>query len=139
MNVEIINAALKEIGVSEIRGRHHEARILQYFEAIGKGWVRDDETAWCAAFVNFILSECDYKGTGELNARSFMSLGHDTKTPSMGDIVVFWRESKDSWKAHVAFFIREDATHIYCLGGNQSNKVSIAKYPKYKLLSYRRI
>lgn len=139
MKTRIINTALNEIGVSEIRGSKHEARILEYFDEIGHDWVKTDETAWCAAFANFILKECGYEGSGKLNARSFLEVGEETKIPDMGDIVVFWRESKESWKGHVGFYIREDEEYIYCLGGNQSNKVGIDRYPKYRLLEYRTI
>ncbi len=139
INTEIITAALNEIGVTEKPGEKHNPRILEYFEEIGHSWVDDDETAWCAAFANFILKVAGYEGSGKLNARSFLDVGHQTKTPAIGDVVVFWREKPSSWKGHVAFFIRETDKHIYVLGGNQKNKVCIQAYPKSKLLEYRRV
>lgn len=139
MNKAIIEAALNEIGVSEKKGSRHEDRILEYFKGAGYSGIKDDETAWCAAFANFILKQCGIKGSGKLNARSFMNVGTPCAEPKMGDIVVFWRESRDSWKGHVGFYIREDEKYIYCLGGNQNNKVGIDRYPKYRLLSYRSV
>jgi hypothetical protein len=56
--------------------------------------------------------------------------------PQLGDIVVFWREKKDSWKGHVGFYINETNTHINVLGGNQNNMVCIKPYPKSRLLQY---
>ncbi|MCB1713295.1 MAG: hypothetical protein KDH96_12745, partial [Candidatus Riesia sp.] len=65
--------------------------------------------------------------------------GTPVTEPKIGDIVVFWRGTRDGWQGHVAFYIREDADGIFVLGGNQSNQVCIAEYPKNQLLGYRRI
>ena len=40
---------------------------------------------------------------------------------------------------HVAFYVGETATQIKVLGGNQSNSVSVANYPKSRLLGFRRV
>jgi hypothetical protein len=38
---------------------------------------------------------------------------------------------------HVGFYVRETAKYVYVLGGNQSNKVSIAGYDKARIIAYR--
>jgi hypothetical protein len=45
--------ACKHYGLKEIRGEEHNPVILKFFKEIGHSWVQDDETAWCAAFVNY--------------------------------------------------------------------------------------
>jgi len=97
------------------------------------------DMAWCAGFVNAVLNGVDRKGTGKLNARSFLNWGKSVSEPQEGDVVVFWRESKSSWKGHVGFFAGfDDDGDILVLGGNQNNSVSIKSYDKDRLLGYRR-
>jgi uncharacterized protein (TIGR02594 family) len=134
-----INIALKEYGVKEILGSNDNTRILNYFKEIGHSWVKNDETAWCSAFANWVALKSGCKTSGKLNARSWLEVGSKTESPKIGDIVVFWRESKTSWKGHVGFFIKETDKHIYVLGGNQNNEVNITPYRKDRLLEYRNI
>jgi len=137
MKTEIINNALEEIGKKEIVGAKHNPRILQYFKTVGHSWVKNDETAWCAAFVGFILEKSGINSTKKLNARSYLKFGESTSNPTKGDIVVFWRNGKNSAYGHVAFFIRQTKNWIWVLGGNQNNEVNISKYHKTRLLDYR--
>lgn len=131
--------ALQEYGVKEIVGSKHNPRVLEYFAKVGHSWVKDDETSWCAAFVGFCLETAGMKSTRALNARSYLNIGTPTTKPEVGDIVVLWRNSPTSWEGHVGFFIKETPTGILILGGNQSNQVFIAEYPKNQLLGYRSI
>lgn len=129
--------ALGEYGVKGIPGTTHNADILTYFRAPGFKWVKDDETAWCAAFVNWAFWKAGLKVPGTLAARSFLTVGKRTLAPKLGDLVVFWRVSKDSPYGHVGFFVRETKDAIYVLGGNQSNAVNITAFPKSQVLDYR--
>ena len=138
MRYEIINAALNEIGVIEQAGSEaNSPRILEYFKEIGHSWVKTDETAWCSAFVNYIAKVTGHEYSGKLDARSWLDIGIETGTPEIGDVVIFWRVDIDSWKGHVAIFIKKDANGVWVLGGNQNNQVCIAHYPGYRLLGYR--
>ena len=135
-----LDKALSQYGIKEVTGAKDNPEIIKYFDALGfDGEKLKDETSWCAAFANWVLKECDLPYQKTLNARSFLKLGEEVFTPRIGDVVVFWRESRSSWKGHVAFFIKETNEHVYVLGGNQGNKVGINAYRKERLLSYRRI
>lgn len=133
--------ALEEYGVEEVVGGQHNERILQYFHEIGHKWVTTDETAWCSAFANWCCKETGYESSGKLNARSWLNVGQETKEPEVGDVVVFWRESPESWKGHVAFFVGYNTSKslIYVLGGNQQNQVKISGYKASQLLSFRKL
>lgn len=137
----LINIALGEYGITETKGPTHNKRILEYFKEIGHTWVKNDETAWCSAYANWVALKAGYKNSGKLHARSWLQVGNIITKPSVGDIVVFWRESKYSWKGHVGFYIGHstDKKLIYCLGGNQRNQVNIATYPTSRLLGYRKL
>lgn len=134
---EYYKIALKENGTTEIAGKEHNSRVLEYHQATGLK-ASDDETPWCAAFVNWCLLKAGINGTNSASARSFQKWGIPSFNPVEGDIVIFWRESKTSSKGHVAFFVKRDGDFIYCFGGNQSNKVCVAKYPVDRVLTYRK-
>jgi uncharacterized protein (TIGR02594 family) len=134
----IIKTARAEIGQKEIKGKKHNPSIVRYWKAVNnaKG-ITDDETPWCAAFVNFVLLETGLSGTGKANARSFLTWGRSTSNPQPGDIVVFWRGAKDGWQGHVGFYMGFEGNYIKVLGGNQTDQVKISTYSRDKLLGYR--
>lgn len=135
-----LTEALKMYGQKEIVGTKDNPEITMLFDELGfNGDSLKDETSWCAVFINCILKRADKPYLRKLNARSLLLLGKDVKCPQVGDIVVFWRESKSSWKGHVGIYISEDETSINVLGGNQGNKVCIAPYFKRRVLGYRRV
>lgn len=136
--MNLLQTALQEYGVKEVPGGiDHNPRIVQYFYDIGHEWVTDDETAWCSAFVDWCCKEAGLIGSGKLNARSWLKVGEEVDQ-CLGDIVVFWRSSKTSWKGHVGIFIAQHGDKVYCLGGNQSNQVCISGYDVKRVLGYRR-
>lgn len=135
-----LNLAFRHFGVKEITGEKDNPIIVKYFDDLGfNGSQLKDETAWCSAFANWICKEYGAKYSGKLNARSWLKVGTKIENPEVGDVVVFWRQSRESWKGHVGFFINESNDYIYVLGGNQSNQVSIKPYPKSRLLEYRKV
>lgn len=138
--IDLLSAGLAEYGIRELPRKEHNKRILEYFADIGHEWVKDDETAWCSAFINYIAKNTGYPYTGKLNARSWLKLGKSViDAPKIGDLVIFWRESPQSWKGHVGLFIRSGKSNIFVLGGNQSNAVNIKPYRKDRLLDIRRL
>ena len=137
---KILDLAFSQYGISEIPGKgKNNPEIMKYFDIIGHKWVTEDETAWCSAFVNWVCKMAGTEYTGELNAKSWLKKGIKIDFPQIGDVVIIWRESMNSWKGHVGFYIKSNNDYIWILGGNQSNKVKISAYPKFKLLSYRRL
>jgi uncharacterized protein (TIGR02594 family) len=132
--------ASTQYGIKEIKGEQDNPEVLKYFKGLGfDASAFKDETAWCSAFVNWIMKESGLEYSKKLNARSWINMGCEPEKPEYGDIVVFWRESKDSWKGHVALYVNHDDDYIYVLGGNQGNMVCTKPYPKDRLLTYRRM
>ena len=74
-----------------------------------------------------------------LNARSWLNVGYSVQAPQVGDVVVLWRDSIDSWQGHVGFFLNRCNSQVYLIGGNQSNSVSVQAYDIERVLSYRRL
>lgn len=114
--------------------------VVQMFADIGHSWVKDDETAWCAAFSGSCLEKSDIPSTRALNARSYLDWGRvvDLENAKPGDIVVFWRGTPDGWQGHVGFYLSHTSTHIKVLGGNQKDQVCIADYSREQFLGVRR-
>ena len=138
--MKILQMALSQYGVKEISGKKNNPQILKYFKASGLDPERmNDETAWCSAFANWVVKQSGFMGSGKLTARSWLKIGESTQDPEPGDIVVLWRESPESWKGHVGFYIRETRRYVYILGGNQKDQVNIKAYPKTRILDYRKL
>lgn len=158
--------AYGEIGVREVRGPNHNPRVLEYHDTTGD--FSDDETPWCASFVNWCLIEPYWNeeqgayitgglafprtpkqmqlfakmiGSGKANARSLLTAGNkvEEKDVRIGDIVVLWRGREKGWQGHVGFVAGLVGDQVKILGGNQANAVNIRNYPKSRVLGYRRI
>lgn len=129
-----LDKAKEEEGVSEFPGEAKNPRISEYHAAIK--FQGDEDDSWCASFAGWCLIKVGLKSTGRPNARSYLSWGIKLLKPVRGCVVVFWRESKDSWKGHVGFYVGETTDSILCYGGNQDNKVCEKAYPKDQVLGY---
>jgi uncharacterized protein (TIGR02594 family) len=136
---EILIDLLSNYGLTEIVGKENNPDIVEFFHDIGYSSVNDDETSWCSAAINYFAKKNGYERSGKLDARSWLKVGEEITEPQLGDVVVFWRNKKDSWEGHVALFINSDNRYVYCLGGNQGNSISIAPYLKERVLGYRRL
>jgi len=133
-------AALCEVGVKERRAEADHPRILEYWTAIPEGRRPDDlhdEVPWCSVFANWCMRQGGFRGTLRANARSWMSWGHAREVPDRGCVAVFRRGDPAGELGHVAFYLRETDAHIWVLGGNQHNAVSVSAYPRTQLLGYR--
>lgn len=128
------------IGLAEVPGPDSDPRIL----AMIREWLpdaTDDSTiSWCGAFVAHVLARFDLSVAREpLVARSWRSVFPAvTGPPEEGDLVVLWRESPTSWKGHVGFWAGAREGVVLVLGGNQSNKVSVAPFPESRILGVYR-
>jgi uncharacterized protein (TIGR02594 family) len=128
--------ALAERGVKEAAGPADNPTVQGYYRDAGHPEVKHDAVPWCAAFVGAMLARAGIKPSGELAARSYLSWGRKLAAPRRGCVVVL-RRGGSSWQGHVTFFEREEGAKLVCLGGNQSDSVCFATYPKSKVLGYR--
>ncbi len=131
-----LREAQRHLGTKEWPGRQHNPAVVRFFAKAGFSGIRDDETPWCAAFINAVMAACKLPVTGKLTARSFLKWGTSINAPKRGAVAVF-RRGRSTWQGHVGLVLSADATHITLLGGNQSNAVTKARYPRSKLLGLR--
>lgn len=135
----MFNRGLDFYGVKEVPGAEHNPVIVKWFQDIGHKWVRDDETAWCSCYINWLAWSLNLERSGKLDARSWLGVGYQVTVPRRGHITIFWRRSASDWRGHVGLFVRKEGGYIYVLGGNQDNQVNIKPYPESRLLGYREI
>jgi uncharacterized protein (TIGR02594 family) len=128
--------AFEEYGQAEVPGTADNPRIIQYLATCGLGGA-NDETPWCAGFVNWCLRRAGIAGTGRANARSFLRGwdGQSLSEPSFGSITVFSRPPNPA-HGHVAFYTGMEGSNLVMLGGNQGNRVGLKTYPISRVLGY---
>ena len=136
--MKYFDIANKYRGLKEISGKKHNPKIVKMYADVGFSGVKDDETAWCAAFVGSVLKEAGYPYKKSLAARSYLDYGQKVTEPQEGDIVIFWRGKKDSWQGHVGFVVTYDSKYVWCLGGNQKNSVNVQRFARDRVLGFRR-
>ena len=133
-----MGVAFSHLGTAELPGAANSPTILGWAEALGVPYAAD-EVPWCGLFVGVCLAVSGFGGNIPkrlLGARQWLRFGNPTE-PALGATLVFWRGSITGWQGHVGFYWGETATHYAVLGGNQSNKVSIARIDKERLLGAR--
>ena len=129
-----LEIAFGELGQAEVPGPGTNPRIALYLT--GVGMAPSDEIPWCSAFVNAVIVRANHKGTNRANARSWLEWGVPT-VPVLGAVCVLWRINPENPSGHVGFYLDQDSYGVYLLGGNQSDKVCIRRYPLERVLGYR--
>jgi uncharacterized protein (TIGR02594 family) len=130
--------AHEEMGVEEVAGAESNPRIMSYFAAAPNSeWVKDDNTPWCGAFCSWLFKDFGLPDE-PLRARAWLEFGEPLSEPVPGCVVVL-RRGTDPKAGHVALFQQwsKDKAHLYLLGGNQGDRVSIARFKASDVLGYR--
>ena len=139
MMQDLLNELLSLYGLKEVDGKESNPEIIKMGKELGYDIADDSTTAWCSLTINYVAKKCGYERTNKLDARSWLQMPIRVLQPTIGDVVVLWRESPDSWKGHVGLFIRMDEKNIWLLGGNQNNEINISPYPRERLLGIRQL
>lgn len=126
--------AAQEIGVSEILGKRNNPRIEMYHASTTLG-AAADEVPWCSSFVNWCIESAGMQGTNSAAARSWDKWGKDTP-PIFGAVATVPRTGGSG--RHVFFVAGFTGTHVFGLGGNQSNSVNVVPYRRSILTACRR-
>lgn len=129
--------ALRYIGTKEIIGKENNPIIVGWWKKIKLSGIKDDETAWCAAFVGGVLEEYGITSSRSGGARSYQNWGVKLDGPAVGAIVSFWRDDPKGWKGHVGFVVGKDQNgNLMVLGGNQGDSVCIKPFATVRVLAY---
>ena len=131
-----LDTACSELGLHETPGAAIDPGVRALFRDAGHAEVDSGDVAWCAAFAGACLARAGIPPTLSLAARSYLDWGVPLDAPKIGAIVVLSRDP-DPAQGHVGFYLGETATSFLLLGGNQHNCVSVAAFPKTRLLGVR--
>lgn len=140
---QYLREAFSDLGLQEITGPKHEARVLQMFKDAGHPEIHDDETAWCAAAVGAWLKRGGKKNTGSLMARSYTYYGVPTsKTNVPRGAICVWPRGTNPASGHVNIAVYCTGPYVYCIGGNQykemtSGAVTISRFKLSSLVAAR--
>ena len=143
-NLRFLNIAAKEIGVKERTGRGDNPRIVEYHRSATHNPPHHkktpDSVPWCSSFACWVVQNAGIEPTRSRAARSWLKWGSDVKRHSLtpGDIVVYYRDSINSWKGHVGFYLAQSDNIDFVLGGNQKDEVCVSGYSHSRFLGGRR-
>lgn len=135
-----IQQGLRLYGTAEVVGKGSNRTIISWRDELNIAGhpvvgFSDDDVPWCGLFAAVVTHRAGYAPVkNPLWARNWASFGRAVAKPSLGDVLVFVRDGG----GHVGFYIAEDATAYHVLGGNQSNRVSITRIAKDRLVAARR-
>lgn len=131
----------KEIGTKEIKGPKHSNAVLGYGIDARVPDTSSDEIPWCAWFVGAMLEREGIRGTHSALARSYEQKGWGVSLPKdelrPGAIAVLNRPGGAAWQGHVGIVVGSNDTHVFLLGGNQNNQVSIAPFAKSRIVAVK--
>lgn len=129
------------VGIKEQPGKTTHPLLVPMFDLTPTWLDRDDSvTAWCGIFRGWLGHKA---GTGlpadHYRAANWLNWGTavDLKKPATwqkGDTVVM----KRTGGFHVCLLDRVEGSNAWCLGGNQSNAVTIAKFAISGIIGVRR-
>lgn len=126
--------AIRKKGLHEKRDN---ADLRKFLKSDGKTLGDPARLPWCGDFVETCIALALPEAVVPNNpylARNWQKFGRSVE-PCFGTVLVFWRKSIAGISGHVGFYYSEDKTHFHVLGGNQSNRVSVSRIAKRRLLS----
>lgn len=140
---------LRFLGMTETPGVVHSPAIVAMLQLTDRS-VRDDETPWCSAYVNYVCWLLGLPRSNSLAARSWLHVGMAIPIAEARrgfDIVVLMRGPNAApatvlqAPGHVGFFDAWDANRrtVRILGGNQGNAVTLQDFPIARVLGVRRL
>lgn len=132
----MIAEALKLYGTVETPGAGNNPTIMAWANETGlKSTYTADSVPWCGLFMAVVAKRAGKPlVSSPLWALSWSKFGEQGGQPRLGDVLTFKREGG----GHVTLYVGEDATCYHCLGGNQSDAVSITRIKKDRLYAVRR-
>lgn len=130
--------ARAQLGVKEVAGPKSSPTVLDYYARAAHPEIKDDAVPWCAAFVGAMLKDAGVKPSGSLAARSYEAWGQPLPggKPVLGCVGVKKRAG-GGWTGHVGFVVGATADRVFMLGGNQSDAVTIASFPRKDFTAFR--
>jgi uncharacterized protein (TIGR02594 family) len=120
-------------GMAASSGSGSSNLVAEARRFIGTGNPTSRATLWCARFVNMVLKDLGYRGTGSDAASSFASYGQRVSGPQIGAIAVMARRGG----GHVGVVSGVDAQgNPILVSGNNGNRVREAPVSRGRIYAY---
>lgn len=148
MNITLYDIAERFIGASEVDGAAANPLIMSMLK-LDSEWPEDDSVPWCSAAMNYWAWLLRLPRSKSLRARSWLQVGtavpiHSAKRGF--DVVILKRGNGPQpgpevieAPGHVGLYSGGDLEHVYLLGGNQGDRVCVARYEATRVLGVRRL
>lgn len=136
-----ISEGIALLGVAEVVGKGSNRTILAWRDELNAAGVKierysDDDIPWCGLFAAIVAHRAGKAvPASPLWARNWTKFGEVAVEAALGDVLVFERPGGGG---HVGFYVAEDGEAFHVLGGNQGNRVSIARIAKARCIAHRR-
>jgi uncharacterized protein (TIGR02594 family) len=147
--------ALKLYGVVETPGAANNPTIIGWAKELGDTlgtgyarwaarWYDQDAIPWCGLFMALVAARANLDGRADrAPPREYLSalawrefgVGVPKAQAMLGDIAVIARTGG----GHVTQIVGEDMAAFHCVGGNQNDAVTIARYAKTSVVAVRRV
>jgi uncharacterized protein (TIGR02594 family) len=120
-------------GMAASSGFGSSSIVAEARRFIGTGNPTSRATLWCARFMNMVLKDLGYRGTGSDAASSFASYGQRVPGPQVGAIAVMSRHGG----GHVGVVSGIDAQgNPILVSGNSGNRVREAAVSRRRIYAY---
>jgi uncharacterized protein (TIGR02594 family) len=132
---KIILEWIKIYGTKEIAGRKHNPTIIGWATEVEVTNYKADEVPWCGLAMAVVAQRAGKQIPDRvLWALNWTKFGTRVPEAALGDTLVFIREGG----GHVGTYVGEDSSAYHVFGGNQGDRVSIARIVKSRLVAIRR-
>lgn len=123
----------RRMGLHEVRDK---AKLIDFLK-IGKFLGDPSSLPWCGDMVESCIAKTlpsELLPSNPFFAQNWSKFGRDTGSPIVGAVgVIKWSASS----GHVGFVAGVDGTKVVLLGGNQSNAITLASFPRSKFIAFR--
>lgn len=148
IEITAFDMAQRFVGIREIEGTASNPHVLAMLR-LDANWPQGDDVAWCSAFMNYVAWLLRLPRSKSLRARSWLLVGRAielTEAEPGFDVVILKRGGGNQpgpevieAQGHVGWYAGTEGDRVLLLGGNQSDSVSIGRYPAGRILGIRRL
>jgi uncharacterized protein (TIGR02594 family) len=149
LEITAFEVAQRYIGLKEITGPKHHPFIQWCFSLCSFSLETPDEVPWCSACAQHPAWELRLPRSKSAAARSWLQVGRSIPLDEAEcgfDVVILKRGGENEpgpdvidAKGHVGWFSAVEGNTVLVLGGNQSNAVSLERFPISRILGVRRL
>jgi uncharacterized protein (TIGR02594 family) len=126
--------ARSQLGVREIRGSKDNSSIVAYHSTTTLS-ADDDETHWCASFVNWVMEQAGFNGNDSARAKDWARWGSSCGL-NPGAVTVIYNRKSGGY--HVGFYVKGCEGQLTLLGGNQGDQVKYSTFgSNYEIVATR--